>query len=455
MAITTVNPATGENIQTYDVIGEDQVNDILTNMEKVRREWMTTDLDHRATLMRKVGDVLRNKKQEFAAIITNEMGKPITQAISEIEKCATLCDYYADKTPEIIADEIVETEASKSFVCYRPLGIIFAIMPWNFPFWQVMRFAVPNLMAGNAGVLKHAKISMGAAVAIESIFLEAGFPEGLFRSLIIETKLAEKVINNPLVHGVTLTGSNRAGQIVASQAGHAMKKVVLELGGSDPAVVLEDADLELAAEQIVTSRLANCGQVCISAKRVIAVEPVIEKLTQLILEKAKAYVFADPMDPNTKLGPMARADLRAELHEQVERTIAAGGECLLGGELPEGKGSFYPATVITNITEDSPAFKEELFGPVIGITVAKDEADAIRLANDTIFGLGAVVFTQDIEKGTRIAADQLEAGSCNVNKLVGSDPRMPFGGIKQSGFGRELASEGMHEFMNIKSVVVA
>ncbi|HBI21598.1 MAG TPA: succinate-semialdehyde dehydrogenase, partial [Legionella sp.] len=329
------------------------------------------------------------------------------------------------------------------------------IMPWNFPFWQVLRFAVPNLMVGNAGLLKHAPNSTGTALLIEQLLLEAGFPKNVFRSLIIDVDLAPFVIHHAHVAGVTLTGSNPAGKSVASEAGAALKKVVLELGGSDPYVILEDADLERAAEQCVLSRLNNAGQVCIAAKRMIVVECVKSAFEALVLAKAKTYAMGDPQDSKTTLGPMAREDLRAKLHDQVTRSIAAGARCLLGGTLPNRHGYYYPATVLTDITVDSPAFHEELFGPVICIIGAKDEEQAMRLANATAFGLASAIFTQDLEKGERLARDGIEAGTCAVNTLVASDPRLPFGGIKQSGFGRELSMEGMHEFVNIKTVIVS
>lgn len=455
MTLEVINPATGKVDQVYDLMNQQQVEEILQSIEKDRLAFQDTSLEERAALLKNTAQILREKANHWASIITREMGKPITQALGEIEKCALLCEFYAEHGPGMIADEIIETQFHKSFVCYQPLGIVFAIMPWNFPFWQVLRFAVPNLLAGNAGVLSHAPNSTGAALAIEQLFQLAGFPSNCFRSLIVDVDLAPYVINHELVHGVTLTGSDRAGRAVASQAGQALKKTVLELGGSDPAVVLADADLELAAEQIVLSRLSNAGQVCVSAKRIIMEEAIAEQLQALILEKSKRYVCGDPTNPATTLGPMARADLRTQLADQVDRCKAAGAECLLGGELPEGEGCFYPATVLANIQPGSPALTEELFGPVICLITVKDEAEALQLANGTIYGLGATVYTQDLEKGAHIAANVLQAGCCTVNKMVASDPRMPFGGIKQSGYGRELWKAGMHEFMNIKSVVVA
>ena len=355
---------------------------------------------------------------------------------------------------DLLQDKFIKTDNTKSYVCYRPLGVVFAIMPWNFPFWQVLRFAVPNLLAGNAVALSHAPNSIKAALCIETIFKQAGFPEDLFRSLIVEDAMAERIINNPAVKGVTLTGSARAGKAIAKCTGKALKKVVLELGGSDPYIILEDADLELAATACVVSRLNNAGQVCIAAKRIIAVDAVRDKFEKLILEKAKAYVCGDPMDAQTTLGPMAREDLRQKIHDQVQRCIQSGARCVLGGEIIEGPGFYYPATVLFDVKQDSPAFTEELFGPVICVISAKDENEAIELANTSTYGLGAAVFTKNVANGEDIAANKLHAGTCVVNCFVESNPHLPFGGINQSGFGRELSREGIHEFMNIKTIVL-
>lgn len=453
--IITINPATEEILGRYPLMNKEEVKQIIEEMKRVQLEWMNTPVAKRKDLLSNTAKLLLKEKDHYAKLITNEMGKPVTQSIAEIEKCAKLCDYYAKEGERFLEPEFVETEFKKSYRSFHPLGIIFAIMPWNFPFWQVMRFAVPNLMLGNAGILKHAPNSTGAALAIEQLFLKAGFPKGLFRSLVIDIDLAPFVIQHPYVAGVTLTGSNRAGQSVAKEAGAALKKVVLELGGSDPYVILEDADLELAAEQCVTSRLSNAGQVCISAKRMIVVEKVKKEFEALVIKKAEAYMTGNPLESNTKLGPMAREDLRAKLHEQVQRSIDMGARCVLGGDLPKDKGFFYPATVLLDITSKSPAFHEELFGPVICITTAANEEEALELANDSEFGLAAAVFTRDLDKGNRLARDKIDAGTCAVNVLVASDPRLPFGGIKQSGYGRELSREGMREFANIKTVIVS
>lgn len=452
--IQTINPATETTCGTYNIMSQDEVANIIEKMHRVQQSWSNCDIDLRMQCLDRAGDLLLKNKVNYATLITNEMGKPMTQAIGEIEKCARLCKYYAKESKRFLQPEMIQTEYYKSYRSFQPLGIIFAIMPWNFPFWQVMRFAAPNLMLGNAGLLKHAPNSTGTAIAIEKLFVEAGFPEGLFRSLVIDVDLAPFVIHHPHIQGVTLTGSNIAGQSVAKEAGMALKKVVLELGGSDPYVILEDADLDRAAEQCVLSRLGNAGQVCIAAKRLIVVNAVKEAFEAKVAEKVKQYEMGDPLDASTLLGPMARADLRTKLDDQIKRAIKKGARCVLGGVLPKGTGYYYPATLLLDVTVDSPAFREEMFGPVVCITGAKDETEALRLANQSEFGLAAAVFTSNIAKGEAIARDALIAGTCAVNVYVSSDPRLPFGGIKQSGYGRELAIEGMREFANIKTVIV-
>lgn len=454
--ISIINPATEEIIGRYPLMSQEKVATVIEAVHYAQKNWATSEIAQRKKCLQNTAKLLRANKNSYGEIMTNEMGKPITQALNEVEKCATLFDYYVAEGENFLQPEIIKTDLYKSYRSFSPLGIIFAIMPWNFPFWQVMRFAAPNLMLGNAGVLKHAENSMGTALAIEKLFLEAGFPENLFRSLIIKRDLAPFVIQHPKVSGVTLTGSNRAGESVAKEAGAVLKKLVLELGGSDPYVILEDADLELAAEQCVISRLGiNAGQSCIAAKRLIVVEKIKSEFEKLVLEKAKAFKMDDPKNPDTKLGPMAREDLRAALHEQVQRAVKKGAHLALGGIIPEGKGYFYPATVLLNVNSDSPAFHEELFGPVICITSAKNEEDAIALANQSQFGLGGAIFTRDLKKGEMLAREKIQTGTCAVNILVASNPRLPFGGIKKSGYGRELSLEGMREFANIKTVMVS
>jgi succinate-semialdehyde dehydrogenase/glutarate-semialdehyde dehydrogenase len=383
-----------------------------------------------------------------------EMGKPVAAGRAEADKCAWVCEYYADHAEGFLADEPIATDATHSFVRYEPLGVVLAVMPWNFPLWQVFRFAAPALMAGNAGVLKHASNVCGCALAIEDVFRRAGFPEHLFRSLLVGSRQVDALLGHPRIMAATLTGSTPAGKAVARRAGELLKKTVLELGGSDPYLILEDADVEAAAATCVASRLINSGQSCIAAKRFIVVEPVRSRFEELFVQGMRAAKMGDPLAEDVQVGPQARVDLRDELHGQVERSLLAGARCLLGGAIPPGPGAFYPPTVLADVHPGMPAFDEELFGPVGAIVPARDEAEAIRLANQSVFGLGAAVFTRDVARGERIAARELEAGSCFVNASVKSDPRLPFGGIKQSGYGRELAVFGIREFVNIKTIYV-
>lgn len=452
--LTSLNPATEEILEKYHEHDQDEINEILQQSRKAFQQWKNTSFAQRAGLMEKAAQVLRGHRDEYAILMAREMGKPVLGGRSEIEKCAWVCEYYADHAESFLADQLIETDASKSFVAFQPLGVVLAIMPWNFPFWQVFRFAAPGLMAGNAGVLKHASNVTGCALAIEQVFREAGFPEHLFRTLKIGSSKVASVIEHPIVQAVTLTGSVPAGRAVAEKAGSVLKKTVLELGGSDPYLILKDADLDLAVPTCVNSRLINSGQSCIAAKRFIVVEAVREEFEQRFVELMKKKEMGDPMDDQNDIGPQARSDLRDELHQQVEESIGKGGICLLGGKVPKQKGAWYPPTVLTDVKPGMPAYDEELFGPVAAVITAKDERDAIRIANDSRFGLGAAVFTRDLEKGERIAAKELQAGCCFVNVLVKSDPRLPFGGIKESGYGRELSHFGIKEFVNTKTVYV-
>lgn len=454
MVLRSINPVNGQVFQSYECMGAAEIDQILNQSHEAYSSWSTTSLEHKIDLFKSLQSQLQQKQESMSRLITQEMGKPITQARAEIDKCMSLCSYYIQEGPGFLKDEMIATQYAKSYRCFKPMGIVLAIMPWNFPVWQVMRFAVPNLMLGNAGLLKHAPNVTGCALAIEQLFLEAGFPEHLFRSLLMDVDPIPSIIQDARVCGVTLTGSERAGQAVASQAGLALKKVVLELGGSDPYLILEDADLRHAAEQCIISRLNNAGQVCIAAKRIIAVDSIHDALVQELLQAMNRYVMGDPMDAQCWLGPMARDDLRAQFHLQVQRSIAAGAECKLGGQLPQGEGYYYPATLLTHVLEDSPAFKEELFGPAVTVIKAQDAQEAVRLANASPFGLGAAVFTADVLQGERIAKNLLHAGTCSVNTYVASHPGLPFGGIKRSGYGRELAMEGMREFANIKTIAV-
>ena len=452
MPIEAVHPATGATVETYEAIDKPTLIDKIEQSHKAHLSWKQTSFLHRAEKMKKAAAVLKDRKEEFARLITREMGKPIAQSRSEVEKCAWVCEYYAENAGIFLTDESIETDASKSYIRYEPLGVVLAVMPWNFPFWQVFRFAAPALMAGNGGLLKHASNVPGSALAIEEIFEQAGFPKGLFATLLISTNLVETVIEHDLVKAVTLTGSGPAGSAVAAAAGKNIKKSVLELGGSDAYLILEDASLPQAAEVCKNSRLLNTGQSCIGAKRFIVVEEVYDDFLKLFKEKMAAAKMGDPFDEDSDVGPMARFDLRNELHEQVTKSVNKGAVCILGGEIPKNmEGAYYPPTILTNIQPGMPAYGDELFGPVASVFKVKDEVEAIRLANDSDFGLGAAVFTTDKSRGERVAT-QLEAGSCFVNGLVKSDPRLPFGGIKQSGYGRELSHNGIREFVNIKTV---
>lgn len=452
--IQTINPANGELIAEYSCLSNNDIDTHLQQTELARQHWCQQSINKRTDIMRKLGALLSSNAERYAQVITAEMGKPISQAISEVQKCATLCDHYCDNIETYLAPQIIATQHKKSYTCYQPLGIVFAIMPWNFPFWQVMRFAVPNLLAGNAGVLKHAPISTGTALLIEQLFVEAGFPDGLFRALIIEESQAPHVIQHPLVHGITLTGSERAGRAIGRESGQALKKVVLELGGSDPYLILDDANLDLAAEQCAISRFSNAGQICISAKRIILHHSIREQFIDRFITLAKTYQCADPSLKNTLLGPMARSDLRDTLEKQVHTTVTQGAKCLWVGNELSNSGFYYPATILDIPLANNIANQQELFGPVACLFTVDNEQQAIELANSSDFGLGAAVFTQDLERGERIARDQLLAGTCNVNTLVGSDPRLAFGGIKHSGHGRELGAQGAHEFCNLKTVIV-
>ncbi|MCI0446766.1 NAD-dependent succinate-semialdehyde dehydrogenase [bacterium] len=454
MTIEAINPATEEIIRTYEQTTWEQIESILSEMQKTFLSWRETDFAERTKKMKVAARILRDHKDEYARLMADEMGKPLAQGKAESEKCAWCCDYYAENAKKFLAPEIVETDASKSFVSYQPLGIVLAVMPWNFPFWQVFRFAAPALMAGNAGLLKHASNVPGCALAIEKIFQDAGFPKDLFRSVLISNDVVARIIEHPDVKAATLTGSTPAGQSVGSKAGQALKKTVLELGGSDPYLILKDADLDLAVDSCVSSRLVNGGQSCIAAKRFIVVKEVRKNFEDKFVAKMKSKKMGNPIEEGVDVGPQARVDLRNALHRQVVISIEKGARLLLGGTIPDRKGAYYEPTVLTDVKKGMPAYDEELFGPVAAIIPVEDEDEAIRVANDSVFGLGAAVFTQDLKRGEKIAEEKLEAGSCFVNAFVKSDPRLPFGGIKESGYGRELSYFGIREFVNIKTVYI-
>lgn len=452
--IKSINPSTEKEIKSYKEMNSTEIEQILKQADDDFNKWKETDFHSRKIKMKTAAEVLIRNKDKYAKLMTEEMGKPIKQSYAEVDKCSWVCDYYADNAEKFLADEIIETDASKSFVTFQPLGVVLAVMPWNFPFWQVFRFASPNLMAGNAGILKHSSNVTGCALAIEEVFREAGFPENLFRTVIASSSKVESIIKNNLVKAVTLTGSVPAGKSVAANAGAELKKTVLELGGSDPYLILEDADLEAAAATCVNSRLINGGQSCIAAKRFIIVEKVYEQFEKLFVEYMKTKKMGDPFDETNDLGPQASVKLRDELHQQVEESLKKGAKLLLGGKIPNGKGAYYPPTVLSNVKKGMPAYDDELFGPAAALIKVKNEEEGIKTANDSVFGLGAAVFTKDAKKGEEIAKKGLNAGCCFVNDFVKSDPRLPFGGIKESGYGRELSIFGIREFVNIKSVYV-
>lgn len=450
----SINPYTGKIVGEYNEYTTAEVDEIIRKVDQAFHLWKFTSFEQRSVFMKNLQAKLLEKKEELAGIIVSEMGKVKREAIGEVEKCAFVCGFYVDNAESFLGNEPVKTEASEAYISYQPIGTVLAVMPWNFPFWQVFRFLAPALMAGNTGVLKHASNVSGCALAIEKLVQEAGFPNNVFRTLLIGSKAVKAVIENPLIKAVTLTGSTPAGRSVASAAGEALKKSVLELGGSDPYLVLEDADVLTAARLCVASRLINTGQSCIGAKRFIVADKVYDQFRDEFVRLMAIAKFGDPLDPETSIGPLARPDLRDELHQQVEKSRNMGATVLLGGYIPEGNAPFYPPTVLENVVPGMPAYHEELFGPVAVLFRVKTEEEAIRIANDTVFGLSAGIFTSDIEKGKRLAEKGLEAGCVFINDFVKSDPRLPFGGIKESGYGRELSAIGIREFVNVKTIQV-
>ncbi|MFC6834992.1 NAD-dependent succinate-semialdehyde dehydrogenase [Halomarina ordinaria] len=449
-----INPATGEQLDPVETEDEADVERAVERASEVYPEWSGRRMEERQKLLARAGDVLRENKQEYAELMTREMGKPISGALSEVEKCAWACDHYAEKAGEYLADEHIGTEPhADAFVSYEPLGPVLAVMPWNYPFWQVFRFAAPTLTAGNTGLLKHASNVPGCAQAIEEVFREAGYPEGAFQSLIVGSDLVEQVVEDDRVRAVTLTGSEGAGRAVGATAGEQLKPSVLELGGSDPFVVLEDADVEAAAAVGARARTLNSGQSCIAAKRFIAVEEVYDEFLDAFVSEMEALTVGDPMEEETDIGPQAREDLMADLHEQVEDTLSDGAELRTGGEPLDRDGFFYPPTVLTDVPRDATMSCEEVFGPAAAVYEVPDEETAVDLANDSTYGLGGSVWTEDLDRGARVAR-RIESGCVFVNELTKSDPRIPFGGVKDSGYGRELGEFGIKAFVNEKTVWV-
>ena len=454
MAIATINPTTEESLKTFTPLTDTEIETKLSLAKSAFGQYRQTTFAQRSQWLNKAADILEQDKLKFARLMTMEMGKPLLSAIAEAEKCAKVCRFYAEKAPEFLADFPIASDASHSYVTYQPLGVILAIMPWNFPFWQVFRFAAPALMAGNVAILKHASNVPQCALAIEEIITQAGFPPGVFQTLLIGASQVKSIIEDNRVKAATLTGSEPAGAALAATAGQQIKKVVLELGGSDPFIVLESADLAAAVTTGVKARMLNNGQSCIAAKRFIVVDSIAERFESQLITQFKALTVGDPMQEDTDIGPLATATIRSELEQQVQRAVKQGAKVLVGGEpIKDRPGNFYPPTILTNLPPDSSIAKEEFFGPVALLFRVKDIEEAIALANDIPFGLGASAWTNDPAESDRLIAE-IEAGAVFINGMVKSDPRLPFGGIKRSGYGRELSSQGIHEFVNIKTVWV-
>ncbi|MBS1780760.1 MAG: NAD-dependent succinate-semialdehyde dehydrogenase [Bacteroidetes bacterium] len=450
--LTSIDPATGLVLGTYEIYDEKKVANAIKQAQGAFAGWKEMGFKERGVVMKNIAAQLRKDKQKLALLATKEMGKPIEQSLNEVEKCAFTLEFYAKEGPQFLKDEVVKTDARKSYISFQPLGIVLAVMPWNFPYWQVFRAMAPAIMAGNVMLLKHASNITGCALAIEKVLKAAGAPKGLFQTLLLPSSRVEELIAHPAIGAVTFTGSTVAGSKVAATAAKHIKKQVLELGGSDAYIILQDADMKLAVTTSVNGRLVNSGQSCVSAKRFVVEKTVAKEFIAQFTEQMKAATFGDPTDRGNKIGPLARRDLRDTLHQQVQKSIEMGAKLLCGGYIPEGDGAYYPPTVLTNVKKGMPAYDEELFGPVAAIIEAKNEADAVRLANDSIYGLGAGIFSKNRAKAEKIAATQLQAGNCFVNAFVHSDPRLPFGGVKQSGYGRELSIFGIREFVNVKTV---
>ncbi len=453
--ITTVNPATGEDIKNYDYMSNDEVNKIVDASHNAFLEWRTVSHEERGRIIQTIGDKLMEYKEELSRLMTEERGKLYGQSQQEVDLCKAICDYTAENGVAALADDERDIESmKKGIVTYQPIGVIYGMQPWNFPAYQVFRYAIANLMAGNSVLLKHAANVTGSGLLIEKIFHESELPNDLFRTILIDHDQSEKLIENDKVRGVTLTGSDAAGRIVGQQAAKAIKKSVLELGSNDAFIVLEDADIETAVETCTQARLVNNGETCVAAKRFIVVDSVYDEFRKRIVEKFEGTKSGDPMDDSSDIGPLARADLRDQLHEQVEQSVAKGATIAVGGKVPEGKGSFYPATILENVEKGQPAYDDELFGPVASLIRAKDDDDAMRIANDSRYGLGGAIFSKDEEKAIRLASEQFDTGMVYINGYGLANPALPFGGVKNSGYGREHGGFGIKEFVNIKAVHV-
>ncbi|MGO2672969.1 MAG: NAD-dependent succinate-semialdehyde dehydrogenase [Psychrobacter celer] len=453
--ITTVNPATGEDIKNYDYMTNDEVNKIVDASHNAFLEWRTVSHEERGRIIQSIGDKLMEYKEELSRLMTEERGKLYGQSQQEVDLCKAICDYTAENGVAALADDERDIESmKKGIVTYQPIGVIYGMQPWNFPAYQVFRYAIANLMAGNSVLLKHAANVTGSGLLIEKIFHESELPNDLFRTILIDHDQSEKLIENDKVRGVTLTGSDDAGRIVGQQAAKAIKKSVLELGSNDAFIVLEDADIETAVETCTQARLVNNGETCVAAKRFIVVDSVYDEFRKRIVEKFEGTKSGDPMDDSSDIGPLARKDLQEKLHEQVEESVAKGATIAVGGKVSEGKGSFYPATILENVEKGQPAYDDELFGPVASLIRAKDDDDAMRIANDSRYGLGGAIFSKDEEKAIRLASEQFDTGMVYINGYGLANPALPFGGVKNSGYGREHGGFGIKEFVNIKAVHV-
>lgn len=453
MALVSINPATGKEIQSYPQHSSIEVKYILDQSVVAQQQWKNTSLELRISCLEQLAGILRDRAREYAILMAEEMGKPVSQGLGEVEKCASLCEYYKEEAFGFLADKSVEIAGQKSIISIQPMGLILGVMPWNFPFWQVFRFAIPTITAGNGAILKHASNVQGCAFAIEKSFKDSGFPENIFRNIVVPGREMEEVIKHPAIAAITLTGSTPAGKSIAMTAGSVLKKTVLELGGSDPYIILEDANVDLAVDACISGRILNTGQSCIAAKRLIVTENLYDTFLSKLEDKLSDKIMGDPKD-DVDIGPMVSIEARDEVHDQVCRSVEAGAKLKLGGVIPKEVGAFYPITLLSEVEPGMTAFDEEIFGPVFTVIKARDEANAIELGNQTEFGLGSAVFTSDLEKGESIAKTQLNVGACFVNDFVKSDPRLPFGGIKDSGYGRELSIYGIMEFVNVKTIVV-